>query len=278
VLEECRKACAVENSKQGHWSHEEFELLRKRFIAFGADDNMRVSKGKFLWILMDLGVKIQTREERNAIFEKIEEARNQALRAGVDSSLANDIGDSSVTVWVLAHFLRLMAQGGEDEDEERETAAREETKFSHAEITEFSDIFTNSLAEEGQDGSERDANNSSQSPLLRKLIGVRDSDRRRSVSSLRGLLKPLGLQISSDERRQLKAKVVEITCGGASFDFPDFLRIMRWIIDTNFGKFLSHTQSGLGARGSVLHKPRLANAAVSISRYWQSKVAQTPLY
>jgi Ca2+-binding EF-hand superfamily protein len=278
VLEECRKGCANENYKRAYWSNEEFELLREKYIAFGADDNMRVSKGKFLWILMDLGVKIRTCEERNAIFEKVEEARHQALRAGVDSCMAEDIGDSSVTIWVLAHFLRLMAKGGEDEDEERETAAREETKFSHAEIAEFSDIFTSSFAEEGKHGSDRDANNSSQCTLLRKLIGERDSDRRRCVSSLRGLFKPLGVQISSDERRQLKAKVAEISCGGgASFDFPDFLRIMRWIIDTNFANILRHTQTFNG-RASVLYKPRLANAAGNISPYWQLKALQTPLY
>merc|ERR1719401_1084951 len=115
-------------------------------------------------------MKVNTREDRSMIFEKIKEARSQALRAGVDSSLVNDTGDSSVTVWVLAHLLRLMAQGGEDEDEEQETIAREETQFSHAEISEFSDVFNN-LAEEG---GEHDLDNASQSPLLRKLIGERD--------------------------------------------------------------------------------------------------------
>lgn len=279
VLEECRKASAIEHSKQAYWSHDEFELLRKRFIAFGADEGMRVSKGKFLWILMDLGIKIQTAKERNVIFGKIEEARNHALRAGVDGDLANDIGDSSVTVWVLAHLLRLIAQGSEDEDEERETAAREETKFSHAEIAEFSDIFLNNLVEEGKDVN--DGESPRQSPILRKLIGDRDADRRRSVSSLRYLLKTLGVQVSLEERRQLKAKVIEINRGGASFDFPDFLRIIRWILDTNFANILSVTRSfsvGYTSFPGVLQKPRLASQAVNISRYWQLKAPQTPLH
>jgi Ca2+-binding EF-hand superfamily protein len=305
VLDKCRRDCAAESRKRAGWSDKEFQFLCQRFNKSSADATGRVNKGQFLWILMDLGIKIRTSEKRNAILFRLDEARDRAFKAGVDRKLALDPGDSSVTVWVFAHLLRLMAQGSEEQEEERDVAVREETRFSHSEVAEFSEIFTKLVESSSADSEAADRERTSfadsnqgvaddlpplcpasHGSVLRALLGDKKANRRLPTSGLRELLTSLGVQPSCEQKQQLKSLIALISTAKGSMDFADFLRTMRWMIDTNFAGINSVTQqvvgrptSGIVGRptsGSAWQKPRVATNTVSIGLYWGTKLQQTP--
>jgi len=300
VLDRCRKACAQESLKRAGWSHEEFEFLRNKFLKCCTDGSETLDKGKFLWILLDLGVQMATCQERNRIVERVAEARSSALKAGVDKCDIGDAGDSSITVWVFAHLLRLLTPGGDDAEEEREICAREETKFSHGEVAEFSEIFTKlfqqseSTTDAGKasvdtstttDERYGDQHSSSKAPpqkhlespappqatISRALSKDWSMAPRLPMCALRELLASFGTKMSLEENQQLRSKVLEITKGVANVDFPDFLRVMRWLLDTNFADINRTARNVAKQTDDILQNPRAAVAAIKIALYW-SKV------
>jgi len=304
VLDHSRLACAVENRKRAEWSDREFEFLCQKFHKINGDAEGNVTKGQFLWILIDLGIKITTSQERNDLLAKVEEARKSARAAGLSEKEAGTTGSSTMNVWILAHLLRIMAQGSEDQEEDREIEAREETKFSHAEVAEFGEIFTR-LLEEGHisEAAELDETGTAEprrssfpalqephqeephhqerpktaangvprpaclqpgvSPLMRSVLGSTSECPRLSVCALRELLSTFGVRLSLEEYTKLRTKVVEISHGQGKMDFSDFLRVMRWMLDTNFADMNGRAKEVVDKANKSLKKTRSVVNAVN---------------
>jgi Ca2+-binding EF-hand superfamily protein len=290
ILDKCRTACAEENHKRAGWSDVEFEFLCQRFQKCCGKVEGTLTKGELLWILMDLGITIKTSAARNSIVSKVPEARTLALKAGVNEKDVMTHGDSTVTVWVLAHLLRLLARGGEEEIEDREILAREETKFSHAEIVEFSEVFAKLVNESTADRdslglAQNHRRNSapawevgqtclsarplqtqlvplpaskSQSEaecaILRSLSGTHSAAPKLSISALRELLNSFGAKVSLEENQVLRSKVLEVARGQGELDFSDFLRVMRWMLDSNFADINAKAKEVAGQNSSVFQR------------------------
>jgi len=290
VLDKCRKACAEESHKRAGWSDSEFEFLCQRFKKCCGKVEGTLTKGELLWILMDLGITIKTSAARNNIVSKVPEARTLALKAGVNEKDAVAHGDSTVTVWVLAHLLRLLSRGGEEETEDREILAREDTKFSHAEIVEFSEVFAKlvneSNAECDSSGPSHDQRQNStpasevgqtclsarpmqtllvppttskvqseaEDAILRSLSGTQLDVPKLPISALRELLISFGAKVSLEQNQLLRNKVLEFSEGQGQLDFSDFLRVMRWMLDTNFAEINAKAKEVAGQTAGVLQK------------------------
>jgi hypothetical protein len=194
----------------------------------------------------------------------------------------------------------LLTTGGDDAEEEREICAREETKFSHGEVAEFSEIFTKlfqqseSKTDAGKasvdtstttDERYGDQHSSSKAPpqkhlgspappqatISRALSKDWSMAPRLPMCALRELLASFGTKMSLEENQQLRSKVLEITKGVANVDFPDFLRVMRWLLNTNFADINRTARNVAKQTDDILQNPRAAVAAIKIALYW-SKV------
>lgn len=319
VLDKCRRACADESRRRAEWSDKEFEFICQRFGKFSVEADGGITKGQLLWVLMDLGVKICTSEDRDHYLGRLDEARASARIAGVREEDVGLPGSSTMTVWVLAHLFRLLAQKDEEEEEDREVLAREETGFSHMEVAEFSEIFLGMIEQESGNGAEgphspkesaigvrihslpslespdqarhpagRPQSRPSiqdsatplarkrfdeDSPILRALLHKPAQNPQVSLPSLRQLLASFGLHLSLQQYQELKSKALDITAWSSTangrMDFADFLRLMKWLLDTNFADINGRAQQVADESTKTLRRPRVAVLAVKSALYWK---------
>mmetsp|Transcript_144697 Transcript_144697/g.250500 ORF Transcript_144697/g.250500 Transcript_144697/m.250500 type:complete len:165 (+) Transcript_144697:2-496(+) len=110
------------------------------------------------------------------------------------------------------------------------------------------------------------------SPILRALLGKPKENPQVSASSLRQLLASMGLNLSLQQYQELKAKTFEITSwngsGKGCMDFADFLRLMKWMLDSNFADINGRAQQVAEGRKNTLRRPRMAVLAVKSALYW----------
>ncbi|CAE7393785.1 CML12 [Symbiodinium pilosum] len=166
-------------------------------------------------LLAALGFHVRTVEEQQDLKGLLQQARNIAEAAGVDSR--NDQG--SVNFYVLLQLLQALFVNHEREAEAELTQVAEEADFSMSEVTEFLDIFSQYWAEELLPGEAENPNNR----LTKKSI---------TRSSVYKLLRAMGIRLDPTLKETLDKQVAHLS--GERLDFHGFLRLMRWMVEVNF--------------------------------------------
>merc|ERR1711957_951837 len=108
----------------------------------------------------------------------------------------------------------------------------ETTRFTLTEVDTFREVFTNWFARDKVFEDEAASNHTG-------LVGggcPRTTDeevKELSKDCMRRLLKSMGLKLNQEQRNKLERKIDDFGTPGR-VDFADFLRLMRWMLDTNF--------------------------------------------
>jgi len=93
----CRKTLAAKRRKQAYFSQPDFDKLFSLFDARCQTGVHEISKGDWVWLLVDVGVPVDTKEARERIFGLVAQAHEVALDAGVaPDELGNNKDDSNV--------------------------------------------------------------------------------------------------------------------------------------------------------------------------------------
>jgi len=120
-----------------------------------------------------------------------------------------------------------MYRKDDNEKLKRETTAVEETKFSTAEIDSFREIFVSWYEKDKAFELEKIRNAGG------KETGEEVETKELTKHCMRRLLQSLGVTVTPEQRKKLERKIDDQTQTG-KLDFADFLRIMRWMLDTDF--------------------------------------------
>lgn len=179
-------------------------------------------------LLQELGFALTTAADRARVLAEIDKAREAAIDSGVTD--VGQKGSGQLTFWVLVQLLRSLSSHSDQEDLARETDALTETKFTKLEVAEFKEGFQEMLMRETEFAKEvaRNAVDRYPNPELETEATQVGKD------GIKRLLALMKVKLTTELRVKLEHKIEELDQSG-NLDFADFLRLMRWMLDTNFG-------------------------------------------
>lgn len=261
------------------FTESEVSRFREMFERYDHDGNGNIEPREAGMFVEELGFTINTFEERRVFLADIERARETATLAGVE-----DIGTpgGSITFWVLVQVLRVLYKRDDNIILANELRAAKEADFEQGEVDGFRCVFMDwfsqdkkfqkeaavslsppSVADLGPPLSElhnRGRPSSGRpSSVLEGTSNRQNADRRAtpppgateekelSKDSIRRLLRSMGLTVTKENTCKLERKIDDLDSSGR-VDFADFLRLMRWMLSTNFADI--NSSSVMAARES----------------------------
>jgi len=184
-------------------------------------------------LLGALGFMVATREEQERVSTELGRAREAAAHVGVVDAEA----EGQVSFWVLVQLLRVLFSRDDKLVLDREARAAEQTGFNSREVDEFREVFSACHQHDRVFEGPTDDTTAS----LDGLPGWRavgDEAPELSKNCMRRLLRNLGVSLNPEHRSKLERKIDEFGTQG-HVNFADFLRLMRWMLDTNFADIQS---------------------------------------
>jgi len=146
IADRCRRDASEEKRKRAGFDDPEFEKIRRLFSKRCKDGYDMLAYGEFLWLLIDMGMPIKTKEDRDEIYAKLRESRVHAMQAGLSENEVGQEKDTRVTFWALLHFLRHFERENETRAMTKEEAAIDKARFTRDEVKDFRDIYDAWLA------------------------------------------------------------------------------------------------------------------------------------
>jgi len=225
--------------------------LRELFDEYDKDGSEHIDRFEFIELVKDLGMHLQTVEDRDNLMKKVEDAREKAVHACVSREEAGEPNDPKIPWLVFVQFVRMIRNQREEEELLMEETAAAQTGFSPEEISEFRDVFTywvtrhrelatpdfsvtappeasNDNSERLLKGTEQPAPGTLEDPYL-------------PYDGLRRILRSFKVELTRQHDIDLEVKVKELASespraieAAGRLGFPEFLVILKWMLDKNF--------------------------------------------
>lgn len=223
---DCRQRRVKKLRRRAGFTEIECNRFQELFDKYDADKSGIIEPAEASALLSGLGFSMAAKEDREAMLQTLGKAREAADEAGIE-----DIGDAKsnkVTFWVLVQLLRVLYNRDDRRVLDRQERAIEQTKFSVAEVDQFREVFHTWYLQDRMFCQESSFTNPAK-------VSISEGDiRELSKDCIRRLLKSLNVTLNGEDRKKLDEKLDSFGNDGKT-DFADFLRLMRWMLDINFG-------------------------------------------
>jgi len=226
IVDMCREKKVAKQRRCAGFSDDDLKKYQTLFDTYDGDKSGEIDAKEISDLVKTLGFAMGTKEERDKVLAEIDNARDLAAEMGVEN--VGKKGGSPVNFWVLIQMLRVMFKKDDKEKLERETTAIEESKFVTAEIDSFREIFVSWYEKDKAFELEKIRNAGGKETI--EEVETKEL----SKDCMRRLLQSLGVTVTPEQRKKLEGKIDDQTDKGGKLDFADFLRIMRWMLDTDF--------------------------------------------
>jgi len=227
LVDSAREVRTVELRRRAGFCDADIETYRRLFKQNERDRRGLLDLRGLNNMLEEIGFStdFRTKEEQQDFAEVIEHARGEAVARG-DKEPGSG---KEVSFWVVVQLLRSLNQQNDRATLNKITSAAEDSRFNSAEVAQFREVFVTWF--------EKDAHTDEDHDTEAEQPEVCDDAKTITRASLRRLLRSLGVRMDNELRVQLDDKATEVHGKGDEdkVDFPDFLRIMRWMMDINFG-------------------------------------------
>jgi Ca2+-binding EF-hand superfamily protein len=224
LADQCRIITIEKCRKMAGYSQAELDRLMESFNAYDKDHSGTITCTELMGVMAAFGWKPKTREARDEIMTRLEKARVAAKEAGVEDS--TDDASADINFWEFVQLARLIQRHDEAAHEEKINSIAAKLKFSTRETAEFHDIFLHWVRnKQGASGSEAEEHEDVDA----------DTDSSLHKEDAKRLVKSLGVRFTPERRRIFEKEIVTIIGHKSNYlDFPAFLKLMRWLIDTKF--------------------------------------------
>mmetsp|Transcript_11806 Transcript_11806/g.26777 ORF Transcript_11806/g.26777 Transcript_11806/m.26777 type:complete len:1065 (+) Transcript_11806:68-3262(+) len=225
MIDKYRRTLVEERRMQAGYTRKEVNRFRAMFDEYDADGNNTVEREELVPLLRDLNIPMSTVQDQQKMLVIVDEARAAAVLAG--APLEDEIdaeGVPQVSFWTLVHLVRKLHNEGEQQELAREEEAVKETRFSKKEVAEFRNIFRGWARHHC----------ASDYTVAGMLTG--NSPSRLSTEDVQRFLRNVGINMRRKQEQTIENKIAELegdTHGLLSF--PTFLRLVRWMLDKDFG-------------------------------------------
>mmetsp|Transcript_35534 Transcript_35534/g.81397 ORF Transcript_35534/g.81397 Transcript_35534/m.81397 type:complete len:859 (-) Transcript_35534:95-2671(-) len=227
LVDQQRKNTVMEDRKRAGFSSAEIMRFEQIFNALDYKRCGLLEPSEVVKLLEGFGLsQPRTVQEQEELVELLNKARSRAALNGCPPAECGEMGTGSATFWVVVALIRVLQERDNKEVLEKEVHAAEESRFSVVEVDEFREVFLVACQkEEAMDVVAK----------KRKTTENKDANTL-TKSGLRRLLQSLGIPLTPELNKELYHKINDIVPNtGADIDFPDFLRLMRWVVESNFG-------------------------------------------
>jgi len=199
------------------YSESEVAEIRQVFDTFDVKHVGNLRPNEASELLKTLGIEVRSVEERMAMADQIKRACESAKEAG-----AEGVVDNQVNFWVFLQLFRAMKRKQDEERERRLMHVCEEVKFNSQEVSQFQEVFDHCWS---------------------SLRGVSLTDTKMLPrNAVYKLLRSMGIRLEGRDRQALDDEITSLG-GKDGLDFPNFLMLMRWMVDVDFGQISSKSQS-----------------------------------
>lgn len=211
--------------KRAGFSDIELDRFQSLFSQHDPQGTGRIRVGQVPRLVAELGFHLRTAEEKQNIARQLDDARAVAAERGTCALEA-----SQLDFWMLVHVLRDLFRRDDRQVFDKVTRAAQQSRFKANEVAGFQEIFlgwhdhdhcrfADASADQDDEGGKK------------KPEDVRALSR----SSVLRLFRSIGLKVEGQERENLDKTVVQLSENAeGSVEFAEFLRLMRWALDTNF--------------------------------------------
>jgi len=217
LTDQIRKHVSQEMRKRAGFTEAEVDSFQQLFIEQDMAELGTLSFNQVTKLLLALDMPMRDMAEREEVLRYLARARAICTRSGYCRK-------GETNFWCVVQLLRLLYRRKDKLSMDRLRGAEAECKFTVKEVAEFQEIFMTWW--------ERTA--TEQPAEATKMMGK---------VSLEKLLRSRGLKLDKRHKEDLGRRVDELSDQGL-VDFPDFLRLMRWVVDTNFADVTNLADSG----------------------------------
>mmetsp|Transcript_110364 Transcript_110364/g.202326 ORF Transcript_110364/g.202326 Transcript_110364/m.202326 type:complete len:225 (+) Transcript_110364:1872-2546(+) len=197
------------------------EEILELFRRFDKDGSGDIDCTELQLIFAAFGWAPKTEEEQQDIYGRLDRARALAREAGVEE--VSPFGSGFVTKWEYVQLARMIRRQQETAHERHMAKLAQELRFSMPEVSEFHEVFLFWLKEEEQSDEEEEEGDAAK------------PDKALSRDIVRRLIRTMGVRFTTETKETLDRQLEVFAGDSVDIDFPAFLHLMRWILDTNFG-------------------------------------------
>jgi len=261
AVDRARKQALFDRRRVAGFTATELKQLQEIFQEYDHDGQGTIDRDEITYLAFDLGMPLKTVPDRIAVFDRLEAARQRALSNCVEPSEAGTAADPGISYWVFIHLIRIMRNERDEKEVLRDEKAMKETQFTPSEAAQFREVFNYWLSKSylfdnapilhlpPRPGETRKKSKESveAAPVVEvlkprpELINSVDvdahSDPYLSPEGMRRVLRSFGLSLEIFQQNELDRKMSTMDVDEKGrIDFPDYLRMLRWMMDANFAK------------------------------------------
>lgn len=210
LMDAYRTISVAQTRRKCGFDDQQLEMYQGMFEKYDADRSGNIDPKEMIGVLSDLNMQPRSKAEQHQLIALLTECRERA----------GEKDENKITFWVFLQLMRTLEDDQSRESLAVEKKAAEESKFARDEVREFRDIFyywVEDLAGKG-DGS-----------------GCVSGIRALTSDGVATMLKSLGVSFKAEHRVMLGNLAIECDHDrNGAVDFPDFLVLMRKLLDMNF--------------------------------------------
>jgi Ca2+-binding EF-hand superfamily protein len=219
LVDMCRAEWVAKQRKKAGYTDEEVESFLDAFNRFDRDRSGEIDNMELQRLLKEFDWQPKSREEQQVLLGRLDNARANAREAGVKE--VSQLGGAELTFWEFVQLARMLQKDQDALEEAKLHKLQEDLKFQTTEVDQFRQVF--------HDWSKPPPDAMGNIPPQDKKGATVERD------SVKRKLRAIGVQITPQNADQLMSKIQALEEEGNRFTFPSFLKLMRWMVDTDFG-------------------------------------------
>jgi len=243
INDRCRFRMNVEFRKRGGFTEDTMAEIAGLWNCNGSS-RLFATVGELIWMFTDSQeVPVNTSEGRHQLLHRVRAAREAAVEAGVPEEKASHEDTAAIGFYAFVHLIRGFVRDSEQEVIDREREAVSFARFPNSEAAEFRRVFSDLAEQEAKKSSNCKQLLASKGQRVDKLLTRLTAVPAIPDSAMALLLKSIGLQVPSSKLKDLTRFLAQTRSRGETdektIQFATFLRLLRWMFDTDFAGICS---------------------------------------
>ncbi|CAJ1373729.1 unnamed protein product [Effrenium voratum] len=231
TVDACRQEFVKQEKKKAGFTDEELQTYTEAFQKFDRDGSGCIEGRELLKLLEAFRWEPRSKEDRQILLQRLNDARKRARDAMAPKVSANDSPEFGY--WEFIQLARELHTLHDKAKEQAMNDLMEEVQFNQKEVNQFHEVFLHWLhVDDDEETIERaKQQDESDAGLTRELV--------------RRVVRQTGVSISPERKEVLDVRLDKLE-EDHKLKFHGFLRLMRWLIDTNFAEINSQMEKGAG--------------------------------
>lgn len=229
VVDACRLEFVKQEKKKAGFTDEELERYTEAFQKFDRDGSGSIEGRELLKLLEAFKWEPRSKQEREVLMGRLNTARKRAREAEAPKVSKDDSPEFGFWEFIqLARELNTLHEKVEAK-EQAMNQLMEEVQFNQKEVNQFHEVFLHWYHVDDDED------------VIERAKQLDESDAGLSRELVRRLVRNTGVSLGPERKEALDARL-DILEEEGKLKFHGFLKLMRWILDSDFGEINSHIQ------------------------------------